>query len=1158
MRLKCFWFLCLALLWLSAGGALYGQEIRGSIVGNVTDPSGAGVPAAQITIRNEGTGIETKVTTGAAGTYTVPDLLAGIYSVTAVKEGFKAFHATGIQLLSAQTTRQDVVLEVGAVQQTVEIVARVQLVQTDSPTIGGTLQVRELTDLPFITTTMDGLFNLVPGMSQGEKNGNANPAIGGAPFLGSSNFTLNGITTSNPGQGGGGNVTYIGSNEMIAQANLPSIGTMQEFKVDSSVVGADERSQTAVSVVTKQGTNKFHGTAYEYNENKATAANDFELNASGQTQNPFNRNQFGVNVGGPILRDKLFFFVNYDGIREIHPSPDAENFPSMAMRQGDFSAMCDQYNGSGVCTDSNPNSLQNVQLYNPLTGQPFAGNIIPPNMITSQAKIMDAFMPALTVPTSNPNSLGLPNDPASNWYGAIPLRFGTNNEQGRIDSQLGTKDSVVAFAQLSRGLPWFYGYQGPGNYGNWVNHGYNWLNFSLTETHTFGSGMVNEFRVGWVHAYRNKDGQNTGFHPWDIFPGMPPSASLSGGLPAVNQSGYRGLYDVGVATGRQDTVDWVDNFTMVHGRHTLKFGFEESGYKEFDQGGLSGQPPLGTINFSGQWTGGSGFPAVVGTSPGNAYADYLLGYADSSSYGVNTQPYLTSRQWDGYALDTWKVSSRLTVSAGVRYIYQKPWVFRDHNATFFDIANNKLVLQENLSTATAPPGADPRKFALYPFETTQSIGASLNYFNDDKNNWAPRVGFAFRPSSDNRTVIRGGYGVYYSFNADWVGWRGLQSMPPWGATNSFSSNLPGGPDLPAAGYQPDLTFANLFPSGQIGGISANPSLTVLDQRQLNPVSQQWNLTLERQVGENWSFRGTYLGNSTRHMVTDFNSGNNINAPVVQQPNVPGQAQQILQPWSSINYYTYSGIDNFNQMQLEIQRRFNHGLMFRTEYDWTRQLSNANPYGSPQDPHNLGANYGNDPLVYRHRFLTYYVYELPVGQGRKFLGNMNKFEDGVLGGWRLSGITTYHSGEPVTAFLSIPSGFTGWSATWPDCVPGQLYSRGSGHDIINGVPWFNPGAFAPPQPFAWGNAQPMQMFGAGFGDWDFSVMKQFKLPRSESNKLEFKVDFFNLPNHLNLGDPNNYIADVRDGGPASPKTGQIQSEGNGYAPRQIQIGLRLFF
>lgn len=297
--MKCFLVVGLTLVWLGASAQVYCQEIRGSIVGNVTDSSGAAVPGVQITVKNEETGIESKTSSPATGTYTVPDLLAGVYTVTAVKQGFKTYTATGVRLLSGQTARQDVVLQIGAVQQSVEVQARAQLVQTDSPTIGGTLQTREMANLPFMTTTTDGLFQLVPGMSQGVQNGNANPAVGGAPYFGSSNFTLNGITTSNPGQGGGGNITYIGSSEMIAQANLPSIGTLQEFKVDSSVAGAEYRSQTAVSMVTKQGTNHFHGQVYEHNENKSLSANSFDLNKFNENGFPFNRNQFGGTLAGP-------------------------------------------------------------------------------------------------------------------------------------------------------------------------------------------------------------------------------------------------------------------------------------------------------------------------------------------------------------------------------------------------------------------------------------------------------------------------------------------------------------------------------------------------------------------------------------------------------------------------------------------------------------------------------------------------------------------------------------------------------------------------------------------------------------------------------------------------------------------------------------------
>jgi hypothetical protein len=1158
----------LSLVLLGASAPLYSQEIRGSIVGNVTDPSGAAVPLAHITVRNEGTGIASVTTTGASGTYTVPDLLAGTYTVIAVKEGFKTYQATGVRLLSSQTARQDVVLQVGGTTQTINVAAEAHLVQTDSPTVGGTLEARELSDLPSITQSTDYIMSLVPGMSVAIPFGNSNPDIGGAPYTGSSNWTVNGISTNNPGQGGGGNVTYVGSDEMIAQANLPSIGTLQEFKVESSVVGAEYRSQTAITMVTKQGTNQFHGQVYEYNENKALSANSFDLNKYNETQYPFNRNQFGAGVGGPILRDKLFFFVNYDGIREVHTLPVTANFPTAAMRNGDFSTLCMSWS-QGLCTDPN-----GQQLYNPLTGQPFLNNQIPQTMITSQARTLSDSMPLPNVLTVAPGSTYLPGSPfgAPDWAGAIPLRFGTNNAQMRLDAQLGSKDSVVAFATMSKGAPWFYSYACCPNYGSWTDHGYNWYNFSGTETHTFGPRTVNEFRLGWVVARTRAFGQNLGFEPWSVFPQMP--ANQDRGLPQIYMSGYDGysnwggtLGDVGNALGLQNTLDWVDNLTLVRGRHTIKTGFEESGYKESDYCFFICVAPLGSFNTSGQWTGNRGWSGIYPQSPGNAYADFLVGYVDSSSYSSPNNQRFYGREWDFYVQDTFKASPRLTLNFGVRYMYQKPWWFKDHNATFWDPPTNHLVIQQNSNTVTVPPGADPGAFKAYPFITTQQLGAPLNYFRDDKNNWAPRVGFAYRPFSNNKTVIRGGWGVYYAFNAGWNGpLQALQNIP-WIRSAAFNTQL-GSTPYP---YFPDITFSNPYPADLVAGEAANPTISVMDRNEPNPVSQQWNLTVERQVKESWGLRASYLGAQGHHLEF-FNS--NIDIPQVQQPHVPNQLQLPYQPWSAVRWTDYRGTSNFHSLQLEAQKRFSHGLMLRMEFDWNRFLTNVQTDreaggAPPQNPWNMRAEYTNEEFNYRNKFLIYYIYELPVGRGRKWLSNTNKFVDGVLGGWQVSGVTQYHTGYPIspsfenngsTCSATPPTDCIGWFATYPDRAAGvRLYAgQQSGHDTVNGVLWFNPKAYLPPKPWTFGNASPYSIFGPGFGQWDLSVMKSFKLPKGEANHLEFKMDFFNLPNHYSLGNPSTGIADARDGGTPDPSSGKIYGGNDSYFPRLIQIGLRLIF
>src|SRR2546426_12568 len=650
---------------------------------------------------------------------------------------------------------------------------------------------------------------------------------------------------------------------------------------------------------------------------------------------------------------------------------------------------------------------------------------------------------------------------------------------------------------------------------------------------------------------------------------MPTNADR--GLPQIYLNGYDGysnwggtLGDVGNALGLQNTLDWVDNLTMVRGRHTIKTGFEESGYKESDFCFFICVAPLGSFTMSGQWTGNRGWnlpSGAYGQSPGNAYADFLLGYADSSTYAAPVYQRFYGREWDAYVQDTFKASPRLTLTFGVRYMYEKPWWFKDHDATFWDAATNKLVIQENSSTVTVPPGADPGAFAAYPFETTRQIGAPLNYFRPGWKNWGPRVGFAYRPSSNNKTVIRGGWGVYYAFNAGWSG--PLQSMEniPWERTAAFNTQLPGSLTAP---YLPDITFANPYPAFLVAGEAANPSITVMDRNEPNPRSQQWNLTVERQVRETWAFRASYLGDQGHHLQESGSA--NIDKPHVQQPNVPNQLQLPFQPWSAVNWTDYRGTSNFHQLQLEIQKRFAQGLTLRTEYDWSHYLTNVQgDYDAtgafPQDPWNMRAEYSNEEFQFRHRFLIYYIYELPVGRGRKWLSNTNKFVDGVLGGWQVSGVTQYHSGWPVNPSFENPGTEIGWFANRPDRAAGvPLYAgRQSGsHDTVDGVQWFNPSAFLPPQPCTYGNASPFSIFGPGSGRWDLSVMKSFHLPKGESNRLEFKMDFFNLPNHYNLGTPSAGIADVRDGGTPDPSAGKIYGADNGYFPRLIQTGLRLVF
>jgi hypothetical protein len=493
----------------------------------------------------------------------------------------------------------------------------------------------------------------------------------------------------------------------------------------------------------------------------------------------------------------------------------------------------------------------------------------------------------------------------------------------------------------------------------------------------------------------------------------------------------------------------------------------------------------------------------------------------------------------------------LTLIYGLRYEYQSPWMYRTQQVTTFDMAHDKLVIPENSATPTLPADADPALFAAYPLETTQSIGLPLDYIQPDRRNFAPRVGFAYRPLA--HTVVRGGFGIYYNFQPGFVGSRADGWNPPWklSINQSFSSKLPGKPTKP---YLPDLTFADPFPSTSgTSVITPNPTINMLQWDFKNAATNEWNLTLEQAFGKSWSIRTSYVGHLAEHL--PWNSGP-INVPAIQTPNVPIQNQRPFQPFGAINATRSGGYQTYNQLEAGINKRFTQGFSFQAEYQYTRSLDDVATSGGPQLWRQPYLDYGNTDGTRRHWLVFNYVYQLPFGRGRHWLNQAHGAAEAVLGGWQISGITTYGSGAPFSvSYSQTGTKFIGW---WPgraDRVPGvSLYAgRQSGsHDILDGVPWYNVNAFAAPQPWAWGNSARNLLFGPGFSNWDMSGMKSFGLP--ERLSLDFRADLFDAFNHFNLGQPDATIADSRDNGTPIPTSGRITS-GDGSRVVQLSLSLR---
>lgn len=1125
---------------LLACGFVFGQVIVSSVVGRVSDSSGAAVPGAQITVTNTQTGISVHTVTSAEGTYSVPGLLAGTYAVKVEKPGFQAYTATAITLLSSETVRVDVPLTLSNVQQSVSVEARAPIIQTDSTKIGTSVTDQQLSELPTQLQTVDAFIALAPGVQSYQNS--TNPPIGGGTHWGSVNFTLNGAEINDPGNSGGVTIQGTGGGLLV----LPPPSALQELSVQSTGMTAQYRGKSTVTLVTKGGTNRYHGELYEYFQNTDLDANTFTLNAAGKPRGIDHLNQFGGNIGGPIKRDKAFFFFDYGGYRHAFSQPVQLRLPSAAMRTGDFSALCTAQGGTfaagGVC--SNPNN----QLYDPFTGNPFPNNQIPNSMIASQSKALLSYLPLPTVA----NSPGLPNGPF-NYVSTASNSSTINAEDVRIDYNLSNRDRLFGVYAQRIADPWGVTAAYPQNYGQRYNQ-YREHNVTISETHTFGPTTMNELRAAWGEYGTNFNGENANFDTTSLFPQNP--EVFYRGLPTITASGYTGLwydYGTGQTTPRRD-LEFADDFTHVKGRHTIQAGIDETGYKMWNRVPSDANTNLtGAFGFNGEWTGNRGWPGQP-HSNGNAFADFLLGTSQTSATSAlgSYAEWLYTRYWGSYVQDTWQASSRLTLIFGLRYEYQIPWHYRTPQISTFDFNTSKLVLPENSPTPTLPPGAVAAQFAAYPFETTQSIGLPLNFDQGDKNNFAPRFGFAFRPFNDQRSVIRGGYGLYYNFQPGLIGSGREAFNAPWPLAHSanYTSLLPGNPKTP---FLPDLTFGDPFPGVGSSTVTPNPTVNYFQRDFQNAMAEEWTLTLERQVGQTWALRASYIGNKTDHI--PYNSVS-LNRPKVQIPNVPAQQQSPYQPWGTIGGYLSTGYQNFNQMQLGLEKRYSNGLSFQAQYQFTRSLDDVPTSGGLINPNSFDLDYGNSTGIARHWFVFNYIYELPIGRGRAFLGNAGRIVNALAGGWQVSGISTYGTGNPIQVTVSqTGTGIVGWLNVRPDVVANApLYGgQQSGHDITSGVQWFNPAAFAPPAKWAWGNSARDMIFGPGMWNWDISGQKSFAV--SDRFRLKFRADFLDAFNHMNLGDPNLSIADTRDNGTPNPTAGMITS---GTGNRVVQLSLKLAF
>lgn len=1074
-----------------ASGAMHAQTTRGVITGHVTDPTGTAVVAnATVTLIAQGTGISETQTTNASGDYTFNSIEPGVYTLQVSGPTFSTAKLTDIKLDLASTLREDVALQVaGATAQVTVLSAITTLIDADTPTIATLIDQKQIQEQPLNGRSTS--YSLM-GLAAGVQRANSNALISGSSFQGGTTSTVDGVIQNDL------------FNARMADP-VPSLEAIAEFKVIATNAPAEYgRGGAQVIYATRSGTNDFHGSVFGFNRNRFAAARGFFLRPP--AVNPaFNRNEYGASLGGPIVRGKLFFFGSYEDLRLVSASTTGVNSPTVAFKNGDFSSAIGTYT-----------------VYDPTTGKPFPGNIIPQARFSDSAKKLQAYY-------SDPNTAGnAAFGLGTNFTFSDPTRTTDPRYFIRGDWQVTPRDRLMGryyqATNINAETP-FYAGNNSLLFGNFKNQGTLTKNAVVNYTHIFNQSIVNEFIYGYNHERDPNSDQNNNIDPASIIPGALSSPAPNGGLPNVSISNYTRVGGSGGDFNNgQHAYQVANNLNIIRGNHSIRVGFQYISQRA-GQGGVQ----LGNYSVDGRYTGQYGSTALTGPNGKtqsvnaiNSYADFLLGYLTSSSRSNRTPLFDTAgKSYSFYGEDSWKVSKRFTLDLGLRYDKTFPFFRTVGGLSNYYPSLNKLV------TLQGTP--DPTLLNAYPIISGQSVGINRgNYMITQNLNFAPRLGFALRLDEAGTLVVRGGFGLFYNYFNSII--NGLATNPPYIATTSYAVN---------GSLTPSLTFSNAFPAAT-AALPTNINISGVERNPKTPYNEQWNLTVEKQYGSSTAFRLTYIGNQGHHLYQPFN----LNDPQPQA--IPSgsslQALRPYQPWGSITMTQFDTDTNLNQLQAEARRRF-AGLSFDLQYQYTRALGidGAND-GTPTNNRNIAHDYGNLDFYARHFLKFSHSYELPIGKNHMLLSNVGPGLDRIVSGWRLNGILSANTGQP-------------YSVSFTSTDPGEPSGRAN---RVPGVPltpahqnwatgWFNPAAFAPiaAGTYGFGNSPRNMLFGPNFITYDAGVFKNTRI--NDRISLELRAEAFNSLNRTNFNNPNSNIS--------SNTVGQITSD---VSPRQMQFGGRIQF
>ena len=1096
-----------------------GQQITGSIRGTVLDPSGAIVQLATVTAKQIETGLTRVAVSDRQGEYVLVELPIGHYQLEVQANGFQKYLQQGISLDVNETAMVNIHLKLGAETQQVEVSADAAFVQSTVSSLGQTVMEREILDLPLdgrnfsqLGVLQPGVVPLTPGLLEAGGPARQNQAYavdGQRPE--SNNFMIDGAD----------NVSSVDGGFVLK----PPIDAIAEFKILSHNANAEfgRNTGSTTNIVTRSGSNSFHGAVWEFLRNDAMDASDY----FSQSVQPLKQNQFGATFGGPILKDKTFFFGYYEGFRNRQGETAPATVPSAAERQGNFAEQCTAgFDSNGLCNNAQqqltffgtPVPFNQMTLFTPI--DPIATNVLPLFPLPNQGE--NGFIATQTLRENN-DQFGLRLDHYLSRADTLNFRY--------MYSSGPTTDPLSPVGANVPGFP-------VGEYNRAQN-------FVAQETHIFSSTTIGVARFSYLRNTFLLDEHLNHESPSDLGFQYAPTLPAAAGPPFIQVGGYASVGDpiTGPRNTVQNTFDLSGSLSWIHGRHELKLG---GGYRRDQINALQGIASNGFFVFA-NFPYSDGFASFLSGNP----VVFLQG-------GGNFSREIRDRALDAYGQDTYKVNSRLTLNLGLRYELPFPSTENNNEVNLFVPGAQSTVVPN------APAGL------LYPGDR----GVPAGLIPVQKTAFAPRFGLAWDPRGNSKTVVSAAYGIFYEpyYTGEGGPLQDPVSSPPYLKTQQISF--------------PVNSFANPFYTpNPFGQAFPEPMTLLVAARNLHlPYAQDWNLNIQHSIGANWLFQVGYVG-TTGVRLPRFIEGN----PPVFVPGVdttsPGCTAATPCPISTENNVNqrrlYSGCtlanpnnciyssvgeiasianSSYNALETSLRKRFNHGLSFLASYTWSHSIDDVSSFnitGSAsqpvagendlaQNPFDLAAERGRSMFDSHHRFVLSYQWILP------FLQHSTTWYGHVFGNWQLNGIMTAMSGGPFTVFDSNDVSLqgqapeiTGFSANRPNLIGNPNSGPRTPQE------WFNVGAFQQLQPDPLGRFEVFGdegrnvVQGPGYVNWDASAFKNIRL--TESKELQFRGELFNLLNHTNFRLP---VSDIE-----SPTFGQIQSD---VSPRVIQVALKFLF